>query len=75
MKETNPKIQVIGVQWSKLASMKAAIEKGELVTLPAIQLAIDRLSAKPEILFNFEDFTKHLAERRVVVGYQDRLGH
>src|SRR3979490_16771 len=35
VKEMNPKIQVIGVQSSKLASMKAAIEKNELVTLPA----------------------------------------
>src|ERR1700686_2563282 len=32
VKETNPKIQVIGVQSSKLASMKAAMEKNELVT-------------------------------------------
>jgi len=35
VKEINPKIQVIGVQSSKLASMKAALEKNELVTLPA----------------------------------------
>jgi threonine dehydratase len=33
-KETNPKIQVIGVQTSKLPSMKAALEHGGPVTLP-----------------------------------------
>src|ERR1700692_661303 len=35
VKETNPKIKVIGVQSSRLASMKAAVEKNEIVTLPA----------------------------------------
>ena len=34
VKETNPKVRVIGVQTSKLPSMKSAIEKGSLVTLP-----------------------------------------
>jgi threonine dehydratase len=34
VKETNPKVRVIGVQTSKLPSMKAAVEKGSLVTLP-----------------------------------------
>jgi threonine dehydratase len=34
VKERNPKIQVIGVQTSKLPSMKAALEKGKPVTLP-----------------------------------------
>jgi len=33
-KETNPKIQVIGVQTSKLPSMKAALKHGGPVTLP-----------------------------------------
>src|SRR6202162_5414055 len=35
VKETNPKIKVIGVQSSRLASMKAALGKKELVTPPA----------------------------------------
>ena len=34
VKEMNPKIQVFGVQTSKLASMKAAIDHGKIVTLP-----------------------------------------
>src|ERR1700733_7101279 len=35
VKETNPKIQIIGVQTSRLPSMKAALEHGSPVTLPA----------------------------------------
>src|SRR6267378_1454222 len=46
VKETNPKIQVIGVQSSKLASMKAAIEKNELVTLPANKTIADGIAVR-----------------------------
>ncbi len=35
VKETSPKVRVIGVQTSKLPSMKAALEHGSPVTLPA----------------------------------------
>ena len=35
VKETSPKVRVIGVQTSKLPSMKAAVEHGSPVTLPA----------------------------------------
>jgi threonine dehydratase len=35
VKETNPKVRVIGVQTSKLPSMKAGLENGSPVTLPA----------------------------------------
>jgi threonine dehydratase len=34
VKETNAKVKVIGVETSKLPSMKAAVERGALVTLP-----------------------------------------
>ena len=34
VKETNPKVRIVGVQTSKLPSMKAALERGSLVTLP-----------------------------------------
>jgi threonine dehydratase len=46
VKETNPKIRVIGVQTSKLPSMKAAIEKGELVTLPAKVTIADGIAVR-----------------------------
>ena len=35
LKETNPRIQVIGVQPARLSSMKAALAEGKPVTLPA----------------------------------------
>jgi threonine dehydratase len=35
LKETNPRIQVIGVQPARLPSMKAALSEGKPVTLPA----------------------------------------
>jgi len=46
VKEINPKIQVIGVQSSKLASMKAAVEKNQLVTLPANKTIADGIAVR-----------------------------
>jgi threonine dehydratase len=46
VKETNSRIQVIGVQSSKLASMKAALEKNELVTLPANKTIADGIAVR-----------------------------
>jgi len=46
VKETNPKIRIIGVQSSKLASMKAALEKHELVTLPANKTIADGIAVR-----------------------------
>jgi threonine dehydratase len=46
VKETNPKIKVIGVQSSRLASMKAALDKKELVTLPANKTIADGIAVR-----------------------------
>jgi threonine dehydratase len=46
VKETNPKIKVIGVQSSRLASMKAAVDKKELVTLPANKTIADGIAVR-----------------------------
>jgi threonine dehydratase len=46
LKETNPNIKVIGVQTSKLASMKAALEKHKLVTLPANKTIADGIAVR-----------------------------
>ena len=46
VKESNPKIRIIGVQSSKLASMKAALEKNELVTLPANKTIADGIAVR-----------------------------
>lgn len=46
VKETNPKIQVIGVQTSKLPSMKAALEHNGPVTLPAKTTIADGIAVR-----------------------------
>ena len=46
VKETNPKIKVIGVQTSKLASMKAALEKHRLVTVPGNKTIADGIAVR-----------------------------
>jgi threonine dehydratase len=46
VKETNPKIQVIGVQTSKLPSMKAAVEHNRVVALPADKTIADGIAVR-----------------------------
>ncbi len=46
VKETNPKIQVIGVQTSRLPSMKAAVEQNEVVTLPPNKTIADGIAVR-----------------------------
>lgn len=46
VKEINPKIQVIGVETSKLAPMKAAMEKHKLVTVPASKTIADGIAVR-----------------------------
>jgi threonine dehydratase len=60
VKETNPKIKVIGVQTSKLPSMKAALEHHKLVTLPANKSIADGIAVR-----RAGDVTFPLAEKYV----------
>ena len=46
MKEMKPKIKVIGVQTSKLPSMKAAVEQNAIVTLPAEKTIADGIAVR-----------------------------
>jgi threonine dehydratase len=46
VKELNPKIRVIGVQTSKLPSMKAALESNTPVTLPADKTIADGIAVR-----------------------------
>lgn len=46
MKETNPRIRVIGVQTERLPSMLRAVEKGEPVTLPAEATIADGIAVR-----------------------------
>ncbi len=62
VKETNPKIQVLGVQSAKLASMKAALEKNELVTLPANKTIADGIAVRSAGVLTFPLVRKYVDE-------------
>jgi len=62
VKETNPKIQIIGVQSSKIASMKAALEKNELVTLPASKTIADGIAVRCAGTITFPLVRKYVDE-------------
>jgi threonine dehydratase len=46
IKETNPKVTVIGVQTSRLPSMKAAVAAGKPVTIPAAATIADGIAVR-----------------------------
>ncbi len=46
LKETNPRIRVIGVQTSRLPSMKAAVTEGRPVTLPVASTLADGIAVR-----------------------------
>src|SRR5690349_10688814 len=46
IKETNPKVQIIGVQTSRLPSMKAAVTEGKPVTIPAAATIADGIAVR-----------------------------
>jgi len=62
VKEINPKIQVIGVQSSKLASMKAALEKNAIVTLPANKTIADGIAVRSAGTVTFPLVRKYVDE-------------
>jgi threonine dehydratase len=62
VKETNPHIRIIGVQSSKLASMKAAIEQNELVTLPASKTIADGIAVRCAGTLTFPLVRKYVDE-------------
>ncbi|MBZ5659912.1 MAG: threonine ammonia-lyase [Acidobacteriia bacterium] len=62
VKEINPKIRIIGVQSSKLPSMKAALEKNELVTLPANKTIADGIAVRVAGTLTFPLVRKYVDE-------------
>jgi len=46
IKETNPKVRIIGVQTTRLPSMKAAVAEGKPVTLPASATIADGIAVR-----------------------------
>jgi threonine dehydratase len=62
VKEINPKIRIIGVQSSKLASMKAALEQNKLVTLPANKTIADGIAVRVAGTLTFPLVRKYVDE-------------
>src|SRR5665213_1776276 len=62
VKETNPKIKVIGVQSSRIASMKAAVENHKIVTLPASKTIADGIAVRSAGTITFPLVEKYVDE-------------
>ncbi|HEX3370862.1 MAG TPA: threonine/serine dehydratase, partial [Candidatus Acidoferrales bacterium] len=62
VKETNPKIKVIGVQSSRLASMKAAVDNHKIVTLPANKTIADGIAVRSAGAITFPMVQKYVDE-------------
>ena len=62
VKETNPKIRIIGVQSSKLPSMKVALEQNKLVTLPANKTIADGIAVRVAGTLTFPLVRKYVDE-------------
>jgi threonine dehydratase len=62
VKEMKPKIRVVGVQTSKLPSMKAAIEKKKVVTLPAEKTIADGIAVRSAGVHTFPLVRKYVDE-------------
>jgi threonine dehydratase len=62
VKEMKPKIQIVGVQTSKLPSMRAAVEKKKVVTLPAEKTIADGIAVRSAGLHTFPLVRKYVDE-------------
>jgi threonine dehydratase len=62
LKEINPRIRVIGVQTSRLPSMKAAIDAGHLVTLPVASTLADGIAVRTAGTRTFPMVRKYVDE-------------
>jgi threonine dehydratase len=62
LKETNPRIKVVGVQASVIASMKASVDAGKLVELPAGTTIADGISVKRPGDYTFEMIRRYVDE-------------
>jgi threonine dehydratase len=62
VKEMKPKIRIVGVQTSKLPSMKAAMEKKKVVTLPAEKTIADGIAVRSAGVHTFPLVRKYVDE-------------
>ncbi|MBN1210871.1 MAG: threonine ammonia-lyase [Myxococcaceae bacterium] len=60
LKETNPRIQVVGVQTAALASMKASLEAGHVVELPAASTIAEGIAVRRAGELTFEMVRKYV---------------
>ncbi|HCX99940.1 MAG TPA: threonine ammonia-lyase, partial [Bacteroidales bacterium] len=67
LKQLNPNIRVIGVEADGAQSMKASMEKGELVTLNSVDTIADGIAVKSPGKLTF-DVTRKLVDELVVVN-------
>lgn len=79
IKETNPKIRVVGIEAKVLASMKASIEAGSIVELPAAQTLCDGIAVRRvgemthRILSKYLDDIVTVSEQQVAGAVLDLL--
>jgi threonine dehydratase len=62
VKEMKPKIRIVGVQTSKLPSMRAAMEKKKVVTLPAEKTIADGIAVRSAGVHTFPLVRKYVDE-------------
>ena len=60
IKETNPRIRIIGVQASAIASMKASVDAGRLTELPAGTTIADGIAVKRPGDYTFEMIRRYV---------------
>ncbi|MCY1081331.1 threonine ammonia-lyase [Archangium lansingense] len=60
LKETNPRIKVIGVQAAAIASMKASVDAGKLVDLPAGTTIADGIAVKRPGEYTYEMIRRYV---------------
>ncbi|QRK13185.1 threonine ammonia-lyase [Archangium violaceum] len=60
IKETNPRIKIIGVQAAAIASMKASVDAGKLVELPAGTTIADGIAVKRPGDYTFEMIRRYV---------------
>jgi threonine dehydratase len=68
-----PSIKIIGVQASIIASSKASIEKGEIVTLPGVKSLADGIAVKTPGDISFEYIKRYVDE--IVTVSEDEIAY
>lgn len=73
VKSINPKIKIIGVQADIIASTKASLEAGELITVPGVKSLADGISVKTPGDVTFRYIEKYVDE--VVTVSEDEISY